>query len=54
MVPKDLGMTTVLVVPAPGSLDPREAFEMVSEDVPAHIDYVTADLAGFLMAIAES
>jgi putative hydrolase of the HAD superfamily len=54
MVPKDLGMTTVLVVPAPGSLDPREAFEMVSEDVPAHIDYVTADLAGFLMTIAES
>lgn len=51
-VPKTLGMTTVLVVPAPGTLDPREAFEIVSEAVPPHIDYVTFDLAGFLTAIA--
>ena len=52
VVPKTLGMTTVLVVPAPGALDTREAFEIVSEAVPAHIDYVTADLTGFLRAVA--
>lgn len=50
VVPKALGMVTVLVVPKPGDLDPREAFEIVSEAVPAHIDYVTSDLAGFLRA----
>ncbi len=50
VAPKALGMLTVLVVPKPGALDPREAFEIVSEDVPAHIDYVTSDLVGFLRA----
>ena len=52
LAPKALGMTTVLVVPAPGGLDPREAFEIVGGAVPAHIDYVTSDLAGFLLSIA--
>jgi pyrimidine 5''-nucleotidase len=51
VVPKTLGMTTVLVVPPPDVLDTREAFEIVSEAVPAHIDFVTADLAGFLGAL---
>lgn len=51
LVPKDLGMTTVLVVPAPDAVDTREAFEIVSEIVPPHIDFLTADLAGFLCAI---
>ena len=51
-VPKALGMITVLVVPPPGSLDLREAFEIVSADVPTYIDFVTADLTGFLLAIA--
>ncbi len=50
-VPKALGMITVLVVPPIGSIDTREAFEIVSEAVPAHIDYITADLAGFLQAV---
>ena len=51
VVPKALGMTTVLVVPSPEVLDTREAFEIVSEEVPAQIDYLTADLAGFLRAV---
>ena len=51
VVPKALGMTTVLVVPAPGALDTREAFEIVSEAVPPHIDFMTADLTGFLRAV---
>ena len=53
VAPKALGMVTVLVVPRPGGLDPREAFEIVSEEVPAHIDYVTSDLAGFLRATVD-
>ncbi len=52
VVPKALGMVTVLVVPKPGDHDTREAFEMISEAVPPHIDYVTSDLAGFLRAAA--
>ena len=34
-------MTTVLVVPALDAIDTREAFETVSEAVPAHIDFIT-------------
>ena len=53
VVPKALGMVTILVVPKPGDHDTREAFEIVTaEAVPAHIDYVTSDLAGFLRAVA--
>jgi putative hydrolase of the HAD superfamily len=54
VVPKALGMTTVLVVPKPEVIDTREAFEIVSEDVPEHIDYVTSDLEGFLHAVMDS
>ena len=49
-VPKTLGMTTVLVVPAAGAIDTREAFEIVGADVPAHVDFVTADLTAFLLS----
>ena len=52
IVPKALGMITVLVVPPPDVHDIREAFEIVSEVVPLHIDYMTADLTAFLKAIA--
>ena len=52
--PKALGMVTVLVVPKPGDIDTREAFEIVTEAVPPHIDYVTSDLAGFLRAAVAS
>ena len=53
LVPKALGMTTVLVVPAPGADDPREAFEILDRaSLPSHIDHVTTDLTGFLLAIA--
>lgn len=51
IVPHSRGMTTALVVPAPGEMDHREAFEIASEVVPAHIDFVTSDLEGFLVEI---
>ena len=50
VVPKELGMTTVLVVPPASATETRESFEIVSEIVPDHVDYVTSDLAGFLVA----
>ena len=52
VVPHERGMTTVLVVPKPGQMDHREAFEITSDDVPPHIDFVTSDLAQFLMTLA--
>ncbi|MDR3462122.1 MAG: pyrimidine 5'-nucleotidase [Beijerinckiaceae bacterium] len=52
LVPKALGMTTVLVVPPPGTIEDREAFETIGGVTPAHIDFVTNDLAGFLQSIA--
>ncbi len=46
VVPHDLGMATVLVVPP--VIDPfREAFEQEAVKEP-HIDHITDDLAGFL------
>ncbi len=51
VAPKALGMVTVLVVPHPDTMDTREAFEIVREVVPEHVDYVTSDLEGFLLAI---
>ena len=48
IIPHERGMTTVLVVPKPGQLDHRDAFEILSEAVPPHIDFVTSDLALFL------
>ncbi|MCJ2084092.1 pyrimidine 5'-nucleotidase [Methylobacterium sp. J-090] len=46
VVPHEIGMATVLVVPR--TLDPfREAFEQAAVQE-AHIDHITSDLAGFL------
>jgi putative hydrolase of the HAD superfamily len=52
MIPHEKGMKTVLVVPKLGQMDHRDAFEITSEVVPQHIDFVTNDLARFLMALA--
>lgn len=52
VVPKALGMTTVLVIPPPEALHLREAFEIVGEVAPPHIDFTTSDLTGFLRTIA--
>ena len=50
VVPHDMGMTTVLVVPK--TVDPfRESFEQEAVQAP-HIDYITNDLAGFLVGRA--
>jgi putative hydrolase of the HAD superfamily len=50
VVPHQLGMTTVLVVPD-GSKDVvREDWEMEGRDA-AHVDHVTDDLTGFLEAL---
>lgn len=51
VVPHARGMTTTLVVPKAGKMVQREAFEMVSEALPPHIDFVTTDLESFLAAI---
>ncbi len=51
IIPHERGMRTVLVVPKPGQTDHRDAFEITSEAVPPHIDFVTSDLALFLMAL---
>ena len=46
VVPHDLGMTTILVIPK--TIDPfRETFEQEAAEAP-HIDHITNDLAGFL------
>lgn len=52
IIPHERGMTTVLVTPKPGQMDHRDAFEIMSDAVPPHIDYVTNDLALFLMALS--
>jgi putative hydrolase of the HAD superfamily len=51
IIPHERGMTTVLVVPKLGQMDHRDAFEITSEAVPPHIDYITSDLAVFLMGL---
>ena len=49
-VPKELGMTTVLVVPRAGSTHSAEHWELAGEDDP-HIDHVTDHLDDFLADI---
>ncbi len=49
IVPHERGMATVLVVPKPGQMDHRDAFEITSEEAPPHIDFVTSDLERFLI-----
>jgi putative hydrolase of the HAD superfamily len=51
IVPHERGMTTVLVVPKPGQMDHRDAFEITREAAPPHVDYITSDLAVFLMGL---
>ena len=46
-VPHQHGMTTVLVTPKQDGLDHREEWEILRSK-PAHVDFVTDDLAGFL------
>jgi putative hydrolase of the HAD superfamily len=47
LVPHQSGMKTVLVVAKRGATDHREAWEQVAA-APAHVDFVTDDLASFL------
>jgi putative hydrolase of the HAD superfamily len=50
VVPHDLGMTTVLVVPDGTKEVIREDWEMEGRDAP-HVDHVTDDLTGFLVKL---
>jgi putative hydrolase of the HAD superfamily len=52
IIPHERGMTTVLVVPKPGQMDHRDAFEIFREAAPPYIDFVTSDLARFLTGLA--
>ena len=53
VVPHQLGMTTVLVVPDGSKEVVREDWELEGRDA-AHVDYVTDDLTGFLQGLAKS
>ena len=50
VVPHQLGMTTVLVVPDGSKEVVREDWELEGRDA-AHVDHVTDDLTGFLTKI---
>jgi putative hydrolase of the HAD superfamily len=52
IIPHERGMTTVLVVPKPGQMDHREAFEIARGEATSYIDFVTSDLARFLTGLA--
>ncbi len=52
IIPHEKGMATVLVVPKPGQMDYREAFEIARGEATSFIDFVTSDLARFLMGLA--
>jgi putative hydrolase of the HAD superfamily len=51
VVPHQLGLTTVLVVPDGSTEVVREAWELEGRDA-AHVDHVTDDLTGFLQKLA--
>ena len=51
VVPHQLGMTTVLVVPDGSREVIREDWELEGRDA-AHVDHVTDDLTGFLQGLA--
>jgi putative hydrolase of the HAD superfamily len=51
LVPHQLGMTTVLVVPDGSRQVVREDWELAGRDA-AHVDHVTDDLTGFLEQVA--
>jgi putative hydrolase of the HAD superfamily len=52
VVPHQLGMTTVLVVPDGSKKVVREDWELEGRDA-AHVDHVTDDLTGFLEKLAQ-
>ena len=52
MVPHELGMTTVLVVPDGSKEVVREDWELEGREA-SHVDHVTDNLAGFLQALAK-
>jgi putative hydrolase of the HAD superfamily len=52
VVPHQLGMTTVLVVPDGSKEVVREDWELEGRDA-FHVDYVTDDLTGFLQGLAK-
>jgi putative hydrolase of the HAD superfamily len=52
VVPHQLGMTTVLVVPDGSKEVVREDWELEGRDA-AHVDHVTDDLTGFLEKLAQ-
>jgi putative hydrolase of the HAD superfamily len=52
VVPHELGMTTVLVVPDGSEQVVREDWELEGRDA-AHVDYVTDDLTGFLERLSK-
>ncbi|PTM97436.1 pyrimidine 5'-nucleotidase [Mycoplana dimorpha] len=52
LVPKALGMKTVLLMPRDEGHEFTDAWEKKTEE-DVHIDYVTSDLAGFLVRIVE-
>lgn len=53
LAPHQRGMVTTLVVPSAGARDHRDPWEVAS-DRPAHVDFVTDDLAGFLACLADA
>jgi putative hydrolase of the HAD superfamily len=52
VIPHQLGMTTVLVVPDGTKSVVREDWELEGRDA-AHVDHVTDDLTGFLAELAQ-
>ena len=52
VVPHQLGMTTVLVVPDGAKEVVREDWELEGRDA-AYVDHVTDDLTGFLQGLAK-
>jgi putative hydrolase of the HAD superfamily len=53
VIPHQLGMTTVLVVPDGSREVVREDWELEGRDA-THVDYVTDDLTGFLQELAQA
>jgi putative hydrolase of the HAD superfamily len=51
IIPHERGMATVLVVPKPGQMDHRDAFEIFRDAAPPYIDFVTCKLEAFLADI---
>jgi putative hydrolase of the HAD superfamily len=53
LVPHERGMVTTLVVPQEGARDHRDPWETARQR-PPHVDFVTDDLDGFLLALASA